>query len=333
MNILVTGGAGYIGSHAAKCLALAGHSPVVYDNLSRGNKWAVRWGPFVHGELNDKEKLFHTLKHYGIDAVLHFAASAYIGESMREPGSYFQNNSVNSLNLLEVMKAARVNRIVFSSTCAIYGDPEAIPIAEDHPRAPVSPYGESKLFVEKLLHWFGKLHGLQWVALRYFNASGADPEGEIGECHCPETHLIPLVLEAALDQASPVSIFGVDYPTPDGTAVRDYIHVSDLANAHLKALDYLVANRKSRAFNLGTGCGHSIREVIDAAFFVTGHRPAVIEARRREGDPALLIADAKLANRELGWHPQQSSLPSIVSSAWSWRMANESRMLARAVAV
>lgn len=275
MNVLVTGGAGYIGSHAAKALAMAGHHPIVYDNLSRGYAKAVRWGPLVQGDTRDQDLIARTLRQHKINAVLHFAAYAYVGESMSDPGLYFDNNFTGSLQLLEAMRRSGVRDIVFSSTCATYGNPEQIPISELHPQRPVNPYGESKLMVEKILRWYGEIHKMRWIALRYFNAAGADPEGEIGEHHDPETHLIPLVLEAAQSPERPVSIFGTDYPTPDGTAVRDYIHVTDLAKAHLKALEYVVLERENRAFNLGTGNGHSVQEVITAVAAVTGQQPAL----------------------------------------------------------
>ena len=253
MRILVTGGAGYIGSHTAKLLATSGHEPIVFDDLSQGHEWAVKWGPLERGSLADRARLADVFSRYDIDGVVHFAASALVGESMTNPGRYFENNTVGTLNLLEAMRAAGVGRLVFSSTCATYGNPVHVPIDETHPQAPVNPYGESKLMVEKMFRWYGEIHGLRWMALRYFNAAGADPDGEIGEDHDPESHLIPLVIGAALGTRPPVKIFGTDYPTPDGTAVRDYIHVADLADAHLRALDRLGAGEASQAINLGTG--------------------------------------------------------------------------------
>jgi UDP-arabinose 4-epimerase len=322
MNILVTGGAGYIGSHAAKALANAGHNPVVLDNLNRGHKEAVKWGPLVIGDIGDRPLVAATLRQHRIDAVLHFAAYAYVGESMSHPGLYFENNTLGSLRLLEGMADAGVDKIIFSSTCATYGNPETIPIDELHPQRPVNPYGESKLIVEKFLRWFGQIHGLNWVALRYFNAAGADPGGEIGEFHEPETHLIPLVLEAAHNPAQPVSVFGTDYPTPDGTALRDYIHVTDLADAHLRALDHLMKGGESGPINLGTGAGSTVQQVIDTVASVTGLPPAVKYADRRAGDPPALVANAARAAQVLGWTPTHSSLPEIIRTAWAWKIAH-----------
>jgi UDP-glucose-4-epimerase GalE len=323
MRVLVTGGAGYIGSHAAKALAKAGHTPIVYDNLSRGQVESVRWGPFVQGDIGDVASLEATLKSFSIQAIMHFAAYAYVGESVLHPGMYFENNSFNSLRLIQAAHQANVPHFIFSSTCATYGNPITPSIREDHPQCPVNPYGESKLFVEKLLRWFGEAHGLNWVALRYFNAAGADPELELGECHHPETHLIPLVIEAAADHSKPLLIFGTDYETPDGTAIRDYIHVSDLADAHVLALRYLIEGGPSRAFNLGTGKGHSVREICNTVAKLAGKSPAVREAGRREGDPACLVADPSLATSTLHWRPQHSDIASIVSTALAWSKRSE----------
>ena len=320
MNVLVTGGAGYIGSHTAKALARSGHTPVVYDNLSRGHREAVRWGPFVEGNIADQSHITRTLRGYEIDAVVHFAAYAYVGESMSNPGLYFDNNLVGSLRVLEAMREARVRYIVFSSTCATYGNPETLPIDETHPQRPLSPYGESKLMAEKLLRWFGETYGISWVALRYFNAAGADLDGELGEDHDPETRLIPLVLEAVLDPARPVSVFGTDYPTPDGTAMRDYIHVTDLSDAHVRTLHYLKAGGESRPLNLGSGQSRSVKQVIEAVAAVTGRRPTVREVERRPGDPPELVADASRARLLLSWRPVSSSSSRIIESAWNWRL-------------
>jgi UDP-glucose-4-epimerase GalE len=317
-NILVTGGAGYIGSHTAKALAASGHCPVVLDNLSKGHKSAVRWGPLVEADLADRPALDQVMREYRIEGVIHFAAHAYVGESMATPNEYFRNNVSNTLNLLDAMLAAGVCRFIFSSTCAVYGNPLRVPITEDHPREPVNPYGESKLFVEKALRWYGRAFGLAWVALRYFNAAGADPEGDLGEDHRPETHLVPLVIQTALGQRECVRIFGTDYPTPDGTAVRDYIHVSDLASAHLAALAYLKKGGEARTFNLGTGTGYSVRQVIAQVEACGGRRVATHESPRRAGDPPVLIADSAQAGEALGWEPMFSSLDSIVSTAWAW---------------
>jgi UDP-arabinose 4-epimerase len=255
---------------------------------------------------------------HAIDAVIHFAANAYVGESMTDPSKYFRNNTFNTLNLLDAMVAGGVKRIVFSSTCATYGDPQRIPIDESHPQAPVNPYGESKLFVERILHWYGKAYDLRSVALRYFNASGADPDGDVGEDHDPETHLIPLVIEAALGKRPPIGVFGSDYPTPDGTAIRDYIHVMDLATAHVQALDYLEGGGASTAINLGTGKGHSVREVIGTVEQVGGAAVPSTMSPRRAGDPPQLVADARRAKDVLGWTPRYPDLRTIIEHAWKW---------------
>jgi UDP-glucose-4-epimerase GalE len=318
MNVLVVGGAGYIGSHTAKVVAQAGHRPIVLDNLSYGHEWAVKWGPFERGDLADVAWLRDVFGRHSIDAVIHFAANAYVGESMTDPRKYFRNNTFNTLNLLDTMVDRGVTRIVFSSTCATYGLPQRVPIDETHPQAPVNPYGESKLFVERILHWYAQAYGLQSVALRYFNASGADPDGEIGEDHDPETHLIPLVIDAALGRRPPVGVFGTDYATPDGTAVRDYIHVMDLADAHVRALDYLVAGGASTAINLGTGRGHSVRTVIETVEQVGGKRVPRLDSPRRAGDPPELVADARRAGEVLGWSARYTDLRTIVEHAWHW---------------
>lgn len=317
-HVLVTGGAGYIGSHTCKALAEAGHTPVTYDNLVYGHRQFVKWGPFVEGELGDGAHLARTFREYAIDAVIHFAAYAYVGESMTDPGKYFRNNVVNTLTLLDTMVANQVKHIVFSSTCATYGIPERVPIDEAHPQRPVNPYGESKLFVEKALHWHGVAHDLRWFALRYFNAAGADPDGELGEEHDPETHLIPLVIKTALGQRSHVDVFGTDYPTPDGTAIRDYIHVRDLADAHVRALQHLRKGQPSAVANLGTGTGHSVKEVIDMVEKVTGKKVNARLAPRRPGDPPALVADPHHAKMLLGWQPQSSDLKTIIETAWRW---------------
>jgi UDP-glucose-4-epimerase GalE len=317
-NVLVTGGAGYIGSHACKALAKAGYTPVAYDNLIYGHKEAVRWGPFVEADLADKETLQATLRKHDIAAVMHFAAFAYVGESMEKPQLYFRNNVVNTLTLLDAMLEAGIKATVFSSTCATYGTPDTVPITEAEPQKPVNPYGETKLMIERALHWYGQAHGSRYVALRYFNASGADPEGETGESHDPETHLIPLILDAALGRRAQIDIYGIDYPTPDGSAIRDYIHVQDLADAHVKAIDYLMRGGDSIALNLGTGQGHSVREVIAAAERVTGRRIPRREVGRRAGDPPALVADPRRAKDVLGWRPVMSDLDSIIKTAWAW---------------
>jgi UDP-glucose-4-epimerase GalE len=324
-SILVTGGAGYIGSHACKALAVAGYRPVVFDNLSRGHREAVRWGPLVEGDIADRDRLSSALRAHQISAVMHFAAYAYVGESVSDPALYYRNNLVGTLALLDAMHDAGVDRIVFSSTCATYGVPQNVPIRETEPQLPVNPYGESKLAIERALGWYGQAYALQAVALRYFNAAGADPDSEIGERHEPETHLVPLILEAALCRRPQIDVFGTDYPTPDGTAIRDYIHVTDLAIAHLKALEYLEAGGDSVALNLGTGRGHSVREVITAAEAVSGRKVPWRAAARRPGDPPVLVANPNLAAEVLGWRAERSAIETIIGTAFAWH-ANRSTL-------
>jgi UDP-arabinose 4-epimerase len=307
-NILVTGGAGYIGSHTCKALATAGFSPVVFDNLSTGHPWAVRWGPLIEGDLENRDQLIDVLRQYSIRSVIHFAASAYVHESMENPGKYFRNNAAHTINLLDAMVEAAVEPIVFSSSCATYGIPHQLPISETHPQNPINPYGESKRMVEKMLHWYGVAHGLRSYALRYFNAAGDDPDGEIGEVHDPETHLVPLVAQAALGQREHVHIYGTDYDTPDGSNVRDYVHVMDLAQAHVLAVEQLLAGGGSRRLNLGTGTGRSVREIVSAVERLSGRRVRTIELPRRPGDPALLVAAPAEASKILGWEPRNSDL-------------------------
>lgn len=314
----MTGGAGYIGSHTCKALAQAGCVPVTLDNFVYGHRWAVKWGPVIEGDILDRGLVEQVLRQHQIEAVVHFAAYAYVGESMSDPGKYFANNVAGTLALLDAMRACGVRDIVFSSTCATYGIPAAVPIDEDSPQHPVNPYGESKLFVERALHWYGSAHGLRSVALRYFNAAGADLDGEIGEDHDPETHLIPLAIAAALGQGPQLQIFGSDYPTPDGTPVRDYVHVTDLASAHVKALGYLRGGGSSTALNLGTGTGHSVREVIAALERASGRRVPAREAPRRAGDPPQLVAMPGRAKEVLGWEPRLSDIDTMVSTAWRW---------------
>jgi UDP-arabinose 4-epimerase len=316
--VLVTGGAGYIGSHTCKALAQRGVVPIAFDNLSRGHRSAVQWGPLVVGDIADKDAVKAAINRYRVDAVVHFAAFAYVGESVSNPAAYFRNNVAGSLSLLEAMTETEVRHLVFSSTCAVYGVPPTVPISEETVTHPINPYGESKLQVERMLSWFGASHGLKWTALRYFNAAGADPAGDIGEQHDPETHLIPLAIHAALGDAPPLQIFGSDYPTPDGTAVRDYIHVSDLAEAHLCALDYLRRGGAAGIFNLGTGRGYSVREVLSEIGKAAGCEVPCIHAPRRAGDPPQLVADARRAQRVLDWRPEYSDLASIVRTALAW---------------
>lgn len=319
--VLVTGGAGYIGSHTCKALARAGFVPVTYDSLVTGHRSAVRWGPFVEGDLADRDALARALAGYSIRAVVHFAAHAYVGESMQLPGKYFRNNVSNTLELLDAMRSYDVRCIVFSSTCATYGMPQRLPIDETHPQQPINPYGESKRFVERALHWYGGAHGLRSASLRYFNAAGADPEGEIGERHDPETHLVPLVIETALGRRAAIDVYGTNYDTPDGTAIRDYVHVTDLADAHVRALRYLLAGGASVSLNLGTGRGHSVLEVVDCVARQARRSIPTRVCPRRPGDPAELVADASRARDMLGWEPRHSSLASIVETAWRWHAA------------
>jgi UDP-glucose-4-epimerase GalE len=318
MRVLVTGGAGYIGSHTAKALARAGHEPLVLDNLTSGHRWAVKWGRLLDWDLTDTEMLPQFLEKEDVEAVLHFAASLLVGESVKEPRKYFWNNVVNTLRLLDAMLEAGVKRIVFSSSAAIYGYPQKVPIPEDHPKQPVNPYGETKLAMERALQWYGNAYDLRWVALRYFNAAGADPDGELGESHDPEAHLIPLVIKAALGRRPHVEIYGSDYPTPDGTAIRDYIHVTDLAAAHVRALEYLGDGGESRALNLGTGRGYSVHEVINAVGKISPRPVPFREGPRRAGDAPVLVADASQAGNALGWKPQHSGLETIIRNAWTW---------------
>jgi len=316
VKVLVAGGAGYIGSVVAAGLIDEGHRVTIFDNMSRGHLEAVPAAAnLITGDLEDRAALDRVFAAGSFDAVMHFAALIEAGESMKIPERYFRNNTANTLNLLEVMLAHGVGRLVFSSTAALYGNPVRVPIEEDDALAPTNAYGESKLLVEKILAWFHQCRGLRYVSLRYFNAAGA--AGKRGENHQPESHLIPRVLQVALGQAKEVAIFGTDYPTPDGTCIRDYIHILDLASAHLAALDAL-ASRDRLIYNLGNGQGFSIREVLDVARRVTGHPIPAVETARRPGDPAILVASSARIQRELGWRPQYPGLDTIVSSAWEW---------------
>jgi len=317
MRILVTGGAGYIGSHAVRLFLARGHDVWVYDNLAAGHRAAVPRDRLVVADLAETQRLDHLLLERRIEAVVHFAAFANVGESVQDPGKYYQNNLVNTLNLMEGMRRHRIERMVFSSTCATYGVPLQVPITESEPQKPINPYGASKLAVEQALSAYAKAYGWGYAALRYFNAAGASPEGGIGEDHDPETHLIPLILEVALGRRPRLEIFGTDYPTPDGTCVRDYIHVDDLAEAHLLALEQLAPGKELR-YNLGTGHGYSVREVVRMAEEVTGKPVAVREGRRREGDPPVLVASADKVARELGWRPKYTELRGIMETAWNW---------------
>ncbi|MQW86914.1 UDP-glucose 4-epimerase GalE [Sinorhizobium saheli] len=314
-RILVTGGAGYIGSHTAKLLRTEGIEPVVYDNLATGNRSAVRWGPFVEGDILDVAHLLAVIKEYAPDAVIHFAASAYVGESVADPAKYYRNNVRGTLTLLEACRRTGLDKMIFSSSCATYGAPAMLPIDEATPQAPISPYGKSKLMAEHMLADYSAAFALSYVSLRYFNACGADPEGDLGEWHDPETHLIPRALMAAAGTIPHLEVFGEDYDTPDGTCVRDYIHVADLAHAHLLAYRYLVRGGESLALNLGTGRGFSIRQVLRTVREVTGRDVPVVFHRRRRGDPPMLYADASLAYQTLGFLPRYSDLDTIVRTA------------------
>jgi UDP-glucose 4-epimerase len=320
-TVLVTGGAGYIGSHAVLALKEAGYRVVVLDNLVYGHLDIVETVlnvEFVQGDIGDRPLLDQVFQTYPIDAVIHFAAYAYVGESVTNPAKYYRNNVVGTLTLLEAMVQAEVFKIVFSSTCASYGNPHQIPIPEDHPQSPINPYGMSKLMVEQILEDFDRAYGLRSVRFRYFNAAGADPQGRIGEDHSPETHLIPLVLLTALGQREHITVFGTDYKTPDGTCIRDYIHVTDLADAHILGLKYLLDDGETSVFNLGNGEGFSVKEVITAAREVTGLPITVEEGPRRPGDPAILIGSATKARKVLGWDPQYNQIEVILDHAWRW---------------
>ena len=316
--VLVTGGAGYVGSHACKALAAAGYTPVVYDNLVKGHRWAVKWGPLEEGDLLDRERLYGVLGEHKPAAVMHFAAYSDVGESVVNPAKYYRNNVLGTLTLLEAMRDSGIDHVVFSSTCAVYGEPRSTPISESQPLDPINPYGATKLAVEHMLGDFGKAHGLNSVSLRYFNAAGADPDGEIGEVHQPETHLIPLVLDVALGSRPRISVFGDDYATPDGTCVRDYIHVADLADAHILALEAILSRGTLPSVNLATGQGASVMEVIMAARGVTGRDIEFDVTPRRPGDPPVLVANAELAKTVLGWTAKRPSLDCQIQDAWRW---------------
>jgi UDP-glucose-4-epimerase GalE len=313
----VTGGAGYIGSHAAKVLHRAGYRVVVYDNLTAGHRGAVKYGDLVVGDITDVAAVRAALRQHGISAVMHFAAFLDVGESVRDPVKYYRNNVVGALSVLEAMAAESVTHFVFSSSCATYGEPIETPITEAHPQQPINSYGETKLVVERALPHHERAYGIHWVALRYFNASGADPDAEIGEDHSPEIHIIPRAIAAATGGPG-LQVFGDDYPTPDGTCLRDYVHVTDLADAHVKALEAIVETGKSGAYNLGTGRPHSVREVIDTVERVIGRQVPWALAPRRPGDPAVLYAAAQKAQNGLHWTPRYADLEAIVRTAWEW---------------
>lgn len=318
MKVLVVGGAGYIGSHMVKMLAQAGHDVVTLDNLSNGYRDAVKYGEFVEGDIADSSLLDQLFSKHSFDGVMHFASYIQVGESVEKPSMYYRNNVSNTQTLLDAMLDHGVNKFIFSSTAATFGEPEYTPIDEKHPQKPINPYGHSKLMVEQILQDFDRAYGLKSVSLRYFNAAGADPDGELGERHIPETHLVPLVLQAASGRRDCITVFGTDYDTEDGTCVRDYIHINDLCSAHLLGLEHLVAGGDSRAYNMGNGQGYSIKEVIDVAKQVTGNDFAVETGERRSGDPARLVADSSLLQKELGWKPEFTDLESIIRHAWAW---------------
>jgi UDP-glucose 4-epimerase len=317
LRVLVVGGAGYIGSHMVKRLGQVGCQVTTLDDLSSGHRDAVLNGDFVQGSIADADLLDRLLGR-GFDAVMHFASFIQVGESVQQPAKYYQNNVVNTLNLLEAMRAHGIHKFIFSSTAATFGEPQYTPIDERHPQQPINPYGRSKRMIEEVLADYDAAYGLKSVCLRYFNAAGADPEGQLGERHEPETHLIPLVLQAASGRRPHISVFGRDYETPDGTCIRDYVHIADLCEAHWLALQSLMNGAPSQAYNLGNGHGFSVQEVIDTAEAVTGRKIAVVNAPRREGDPARLVADATLARQQLGWKPQYADLATIVEHAWKW---------------
>ena len=322
--ILVTGGAGYIGSHAVKALEERGFETIILDSLVYGHRDLIETNlkaKLVAGDINDRaflDRLFTTTK---IDAVMHFAAFAYVGESVTDPAKYYRNNVVGTLTLLDAMREHGVTNFVFSSTCATYGNPQSIPITEDHPQQPINPYGAGKLAIERVLKDYDPAYGLKSVIFRYFNAAGADPDGLFGEDHNPETHLIPLILQAAAGKRAAISVFGTDYDTPDGTCIRDYIHVTDLAQAHVLGLEYLLEHQTSQIFNLGNGSGFSVKEVVDTARQVTGKEIAIEECPRRVGDPAVLIGSSTKARQMLGWEPKYADLNAIVKHAWNWHQS------------
>ena len=317
-HVLVTGGAGYIGSHACKVLARAGYVPVTYDSLVTGWRKAVKFGPFEQGDLMDRARLDEVFARWKPVAVMHFAALSLVGEAMEQPGKYWRGNVSASLNLIEAAVAAGCLDFVFSSTCATYGEPDGVMLDEDTPQAPINPYGASKRAIEEMLRDFGRAHGLRAVIFRYFNVAGADPDAEVGEDHRPETHLIPLMLDAIEGKRPALTLHGTDYPTPDGTPIRDYVHVMDLAEAHVAGLRWLEAGKGSRVFCLGTGSGFSVREVIDQARAVTNRAVPVIEGPRRAGDAVRLVSGSKRARAELGWEPLRSTMRQMIADAWAW---------------
>lgn len=325
MAILITGGAGYIGSHVNKLLSQNGFDTIIFDNLSTGSLELVRWGKFILGDLSNVEQLDLLFQKNKIDAVMHFAASAYVGESVIYPHKYYANNLANTINLLHAMKKYEVRRLVFSSSCAVYGNPMQSPIDEQHPQMPINPYGASKFMVERILSDYSHADNFEYISLRYFNAAGADLDGEIGEMHEPETHIIPLALKAAFELSDEFKIYGADYPTSDGTCIRDYIHVSDLAKAHFLALEYLISGGKSNVFNLSNGRGYSVRAVLNAVMDVTGRTFSISEFARRAGDPPELVGNSDKFRHLLNWKPECDDLHSMVETAWNWHKSKNFR--------
>ncbi len=321
MKVLVTGGAGYIGSHTCKYLANAGYNVITYDNLSTGHKELVKWGDFEYGDIRDYARLRSVIHKHNPDGLIHFASSISVGESVQDPGSYYDNNVVGSLTIMQVLRDEGVRPLVVSGTAAVYGLPETIPVSEEAPLTPINPYGRTKLVMEWMLRDFAIAHKLPWIALRYFNAAGADPDGDTGEWHLPETHLIPNVLKS-VSRGESLNVFGDDYPTPDGTCIRDYIHVCDLASAHALALEHLLKGKDSMSINLGTGRGVSIKEIIQASEIVVGKKVAYTVKERRPGDPAKLVADSKKAKAILQWKPEHEDIKEILKTAWLWENRN-----------
>lgn len=317
-NILVIGGAGYIGSYVCKYLVKNGYRPIILDNLISGHRQAVKWGPFIKGSMGDLKLLKRIFEKYQVAGVMHFAAFCYVGESVREPAKYYQNNVADNVTLLQAIVENNISNFIFSSSCVIYGEPIEVPINEQHPQNPINPYGRTKLIVEQIMEDFKIAYGLKYISLRYFNAAGAEPNGQLGEDHKPETHLIPLVLQTALGRQEAIYIFGDDYPTRDGTCIRDYIHIDDLAQAHLLALERLLNGLSGETYNLGNGDGYSVKEVIEVARSVTGKPIPSKIVKRRLGDPAVLISSSQKAIKELGWKPQFPELHTIIDTAWKW---------------
>lgn len=324
-NVLITGGAGYVGSHTCQALAALGYLPISLDNLTRGHTWAVQWGPFIKGDITDSSVLDQIFSDYQPKAVIHFAANAYIEESVAHPAKYYQNNVAGSITLLESMRRYGCKNIIFSSSCATYGIPSQVPIPENHPQIPINPYGRSKLMMEQIIQDYGSAYGIRYAILRYFNAAGADPDGHIGEDHDPETHLIPILLQTIQGRRHYTEVYGTNYDTPDGTAIRDYIHVTDLAGAHALTLKYLVQSRQNLCINLGTGQGRSVMEVIQAVQQVTGKSVAYRTVGRRPGDPPVLVAKADHAYSLLGWKPEFGDIQATISTAWSWHQSQSTK--------